>query len=115
MPILHAWSLGDLNVCGTSPMECILRDGTTVTMGSADCVHEPLRDAIDDLGPTSRSMNLRVCVDNPSLPDACDAHGVTTFGGAPTPTRPGPPTTSASPSTGCATAGPTTDQRVGAS
>ncbi len=62
-------------------MECILRDGTTVTMGSADCVHEPLRDAIDDLGPTSRSMNLRVCVDNPSLPDACDAHGVTTFGG----------------------------------
>ena len=81
VPILHAWSLGDLNVCGTSPMGCILRDGTTVTMGSADCVHEPLRDAIDDLGPTSRSMNLRVCVDNPSLPETCDAHGVTTVGG----------------------------------
>ena len=80
VPILHAWSSGDPNVCGTTPMGCALRDGTTVTMGSADCVHEPLRKAIDDLGPGSGSMNMRVCVDNPSLPGACDKHVVTTTG-----------------------------------
>lgn len=75
VPILHTWSSGDTNVCGVEPMDCVLRDGTTVTMGSADCVHEPLRQAIDDLGPTSGSLNLRVCVGgSPGLP--CSKHVV---------------------------------------
>ena len=51
VPILHTWSRADPNVCGAAPMSCPLRDGTTVTMGAADCVHEPLRAAIAGLGP----------------------------------------------------------------
>lgn len=80
VPILHIWSSGDNNTCGATPMECPLRDGSVVTMGSADCVHEPMRNAIEELGPDARSQSLRLCVDNPNLPGACDKHVVTVNG-----------------------------------
>ena len=40
VPILHTWSRADPNVCGDTPMTCTLADGSTTTMGSADCSHE---------------------------------------------------------------------------
>ena len=58
-------------------MSCPLRDGTTKTMGAADCVHEPLRAAIAGLGAGSKSMNLRVCVSPASEPGSCATHVVT--------------------------------------
>jgi hypothetical protein len=52
-----------------------LRDGTTVTLGYTDCIHEPMRRAIAAQGPSSRSKNLPLCVDNDAVPD-CSAHVV---------------------------------------
>jgi hypothetical protein len=77
VPLLHTWSRADPNVCGATPMSCPLRDGTTTTLGSADCAHEPLRAAIAGLGPSSRSRNLRVCVSPASAPGSCATHVVT--------------------------------------
>ena len=74
VPIMHVWDHGDPNVCGYTSISCPLRNGTTVTMGSADCAHEPLRAAIAAQGPTSRSFNLALCVDDPSKVGDCDTH-----------------------------------------
>jgi hypothetical protein len=78
VPAVHIWSQGDPNVCGALPMQCPLRDGTSLTMWSAGCAHEPLRLAIESLGAGSRSINLPVCVDNAATPAPCDTHVVTT-------------------------------------
>jgi hypothetical protein len=74
VPVLHVWNHGDSNTCGAPPVACPLRDGTTVTMGYTDCVHEPMRLAIVAQGPTSRSMNLPVCVSTTELPGQCSVH-----------------------------------------
>ena len=58
-----------------------MRDGSTVTMGYTDCIHEPLRQAIAAAGPTSRSLNLPVCVSTADLPGECSVHVVMTNGG----------------------------------
>jgi hypothetical protein len=76
VPLLHIWNHGDLNTCGSTPLRCPLRDGTFATMGITDCIHEPMQRAIAALGPTSRSANLPVCVDNDATPD-CSVHVVT--------------------------------------
>jgi hypothetical protein len=76
VPIMHIWNHGDVNTCGAPPVACPLRDGTTPTMGMTDCIHEPMREAIAAQGPTSKSRNLPVCVDNDSTPD-CSVHVVT--------------------------------------
>jgi hypothetical protein len=81
VPLLHTWSRADPNVCGATPMSCPLRDGTAVTLGAADCVHEPLRAAIAGLGPGSKSRNLRVCVSPASAPGSCATHVVTNKNG----------------------------------
>src|SRR5215213_9598869 len=77
VPLLHTWSRADPNVCGATPMSCPRRDGTTVTLGAADCAHEPLRAAIAGLGAGSKSMNLRVCVSPDASPGSCATHVVT--------------------------------------
>jgi hypothetical protein len=77
VPLLHTWSSADPNVCGAAPMSCPLPDGTTATMGAADCVHEPLRAAIAGLGPGSRSRNVRLCVSPAGSPGSCATHVVT--------------------------------------
>jgi hypothetical protein len=77
VPLLHTWSRADPNVCGATPMSCPLRDGSSTTLGAADCAHEPLRAAIAGLGPGSRSRNLRVCVSPASAPGSCATHVVT--------------------------------------
>ena len=64
VPLLHIWNHGDANTCGSPPIACPLRDGSHVTMGCTDCIHEPMRAAIAAQGPTSRSKNLPVCVDD---------------------------------------------------
>jgi hypothetical protein len=58
-------------------MTCPLIDGSTTTMGAADCRHELLRAAIAAEGPASRSANVAVCV-TPAGGDPCSEHVVTT-------------------------------------
>jgi hypothetical protein len=77
VPLVQAWSSADPNVCGATQMQCPLRDGTTKTMGAADCAHEPLRAAIAGLGSGSKSINMRVCVSPPTAPGSCATHVVT--------------------------------------
>ena len=76
VPLLNIWNHGDVNTCGSPPVACPMRNGTTVTMGMTDCVHEPLRQAIAAQGPSSRSKNLPLCVSNPPAND-CAVHVVT--------------------------------------
>ena len=79
VPLMHVWSRGDNDQCGETPMSCPLRDGTTRTLGSVDCHHEPLRAAIAAEGPASRSRNLRLCVSPPGgPPGSCAKHSPTT-------------------------------------
>jgi acetyl esterase/lipase len=77
VPIMHIWNHADMNTCGAPPVACPMRDGSTVTMGYTDCIHEPMRQAIAAEGPTSRSRNLPVCV-TPAGGDPCSTHVVTT-------------------------------------
>ena len=76
VPILHTWSRADPNVCGDTPMTCTLADGSTTTMGSADCSHELIRHAIAGLGAGSRFRNLRLCVSPADAPGSCATHVV---------------------------------------
>ena len=77
VPFLHTWSKADPNVCGETPMTCTLADGSTTTMGSADCSHELIRSAIAGLGASSKSRNLRLCVSPANAPGSCATHVVT--------------------------------------
>ncbi|MBA3281148.1 MAG: hypothetical protein H0U29_02860 [Acidimicrobiia bacterium] len=76
VPVLQVWVINDGG--GSVPMVCPLRNGSTATMGVIDCLHEPLRRAIVAQGPSSRSLNMRLCVDNPARAGACDLHVPTT-------------------------------------
>lgn len=78
VPIAHVWNHGDQNSCGSVPIDCPMRDGSTVTMGATDCAHEPLRRAIAALPQPSRSINLPVCVEGGDTTKPCDQHVVTT-------------------------------------
>jgi hypothetical protein len=78
VPIMHVWNHGDHNSCGETPMQCTVRNGTTLTIGAADCRHEDLRAAIAALGPDSRSANMAVCVEGSDTANPCDEHVVTT-------------------------------------
>jgi hypothetical protein len=80
VPIMHIWNHSDVNTCGSPPISCPLRNGTHVTMGLTDCIHEPMRAAIAAEGPDSTSMNLPVCVNGPTQP-ACSTHVVTNKSG----------------------------------
>jgi hypothetical protein len=76
VPLMHIWNHGDVNTCGSPPVSCPRRDGSHVTLGYTDCIHEPMRLAIAAQGAASRSMNLPVCVDDDPTPD-CSVHVVT--------------------------------------
>jgi hypothetical protein len=76
VPLMHIWNHGDVNTCGAVAIACPRRDGSHVTMGVTDCIHEPMRAAIAAQGPGSRSTNLPVCVDADATPD-CSTHVVT--------------------------------------
>jgi hypothetical protein len=80
VPIMHIWNHGDINTCGSTPVDCPLRDGSHLTMGITDCMHQPMQAAIAAEGAGSRSKNFPVCVDNDATPD-CSVHVVTTKGG----------------------------------
>jgi hypothetical protein len=79
VPILHVWSSADPNTCGSTPMTCSLRDGSTKTLGSADCAHEPMRIAVAGAG--SKFRNLRLCVSPDTAPGSCATHVSTTKNG----------------------------------
>lgn len=81
VPVFHVWSSGDFAQCGQAPMDCPLPDGSTVTLGAVDCLHEPLARAIDAQGPSSRSSNMRLCVEG-AEPGPCDMHTPTAKVGA---------------------------------
>jgi hypothetical protein len=74
VPTLHVWNQADHVSCGAAPMQCPLRDGTTVTLSAADCHHEPMRRAIEALGPGSKSVNMRLCVSPAGHPGTCTLH-----------------------------------------
>ena len=78
VPVMHVWNHGDVNSCGETPMTCTLIDGSTTTMGAADCRHELVRAAIAAQGPTSTSANIAVCVAGASGTGPCSEHVVTT-------------------------------------
>jgi hypothetical protein len=78
VPVMHVWNHGDVNSCGETPMTCTLIDGSTTTMGAADCRHELVRAAIAAQGPTSRSANIAVCVAGAAGTGPCSEHVVTT-------------------------------------
>ncbi|HEY4375508.1 MAG TPA: DUF4214 domain-containing protein, partial [Acidimicrobiales bacterium] len=73
-PLLDIWTIGDPGQCGEATMACPLPDGSTPTMGHVDCEHEPVRAAIAAQGEDSKSLSMRLCVDNPNLAGACDQH-----------------------------------------
>jgi hypothetical protein len=77
VPIIHVWNRADNNVCGATPMNCPLRDGTTKTLGAAECEHEPLQNVIAGLPAGSSTRNLRVCVSPANDPGSCSTHVVT--------------------------------------
>jgi hypothetical protein len=74
VPLLHVWNQNDHVSCGAPAMQCPLRDGTVVTLGATDCHHEPMRRAIEALGPGSRSANLRLCASKPGSEGTCTVH-----------------------------------------
>jgi hypothetical protein len=78
VPVMHVWNHGDSNSCGETPMVCPLANGSTTSMGAADCRHENLRQAIADQGPNSKSANMGVCVAGAAGTPPCYQHVVTT-------------------------------------
>jgi hypothetical protein len=80
VPLLHIWNHADTNTCGSTPMQCPLRDGSVVTMGATDCDHQPLAAAISAEGSGSKSENLPLCVALSGTP-SCSLHVVTTHAG----------------------------------
>ena len=104
---MHTWSSADPNVCGATPMTCPLRDGTTKTMGAADCVHEPLRAAIAAQGAGSTLAQPARLRQPGRQPGSCATHVVTNKDAHEH--RPGrrPPTTTARSWTGCTPASAT--------
>jgi hypothetical protein len=81
VPVLQVWDRGDRGQCGETPMACPMPDGSTATMGSVDCMHEPLRAAIAAQGPGSPSLNMRLCVNGPDG-GQCSVHTPTNDPGA---------------------------------
>ena len=77
VPVVHIWNHADHNVCGAALMPCPLPDGSTPTMQAADCNHEPMRLAIEGLGPESSSRAMGVCVEGNDTATPCDRHVVT--------------------------------------
>lgn len=73
VPLMQVWSIGDPGQCRDTAIACPLPDGSTPMMGSVDCMHEPLRAAMAAAGD-SRSVSVRLCVDNPSIDGTCDRH-----------------------------------------
>jgi hypothetical protein len=74
VPTLHVWNRNDHVSCGAAQMQCPLRDARTVTLGAADCHHEPMRRAIEALGPNSKFLNMRLCVSSGANPGSCTIH-----------------------------------------
>ena len=81
-PVADVFSVGDRNQCGDMPIECPV-GGETVTMGSVECNHEPVRRAIEAQGDASRSLSMDLCVrsDPPPAP-ACQTHVPSSKAGA---------------------------------
>ena len=79
VPALDVFSVGDASQCGTQPIACPV-DGATVTLGSVECMHEPMRRAIAGQGPDSRSISVRLCVTPAGESDTCAVHVPTNRG-----------------------------------
>jgi hypothetical protein len=79
VPIVHVWNHADSNVCGATLIPCPVPDGSQPMLGAADCNHEPMRLAIDNLDASSHSMNMAVCVEGTIAEVDCDRHVVTTL------------------------------------
>lgn len=74
VPVLDVFSIGDPGQCGTTPMSCPLPGGASITRGSVECLHEPMRRAIASQGEASPSLSMRLCVSPVDSPDTCATH-----------------------------------------
>ncbi|CAN5549347.1 hypothetical protein BH10ACT1_BH10ACT1_12710 [soil metagenome] len=74
VPLIDVYSTNDPNPCGNQPMACPLPDGSHPTMGSADCMHAPIRLAIAGQGRRSKSLSMRLCVSPAGKSGTCDVH-----------------------------------------
>ena len=79
VPVVHVWNRNDQNSCGAAPIPCPMPDGSTQTMGASECRHAPVRLAILGQGASSKSLDLRVCVEGGDTTYPCDRHVVTTM------------------------------------
>jgi hypothetical protein len=77
VPAMHVWNHADNNVCGDVMIPCPLPDGSNPMLQAADCVHEPMRLAIEALPAGSHSDNMAVCVEGGDASMPCDRHVVT--------------------------------------
>jgi hypothetical protein len=77
VPIMEVWSRRDTNICNAELT--ITDEYGTRTKTVVDWRHEPVRQAIEDQGPTSPSAWLRVCVDGGSV--QCGQHSPTRVDG----------------------------------
>lgn len=77
VPIAQVFNHADQNSCGDAPMPCPLPDGSNPVMQASDCRHQPVRQAIEDLGPGSRSVSFGLCVEGRDTTVPCDRHVVT--------------------------------------
>lgn len=91
VPILQVWTRGDPLFCGLTKMNCPVPGGSVPTVESVDCLNEPLKRAIAAQGPASRSLSMRLCVNNPRVAGACDMHVPTARTGSRNSQGPWPP------------------------
>ncbi|MGI8939947.1 MAG: DUF4214 domain-containing protein [Iamia sp.] len=75
-PVLDIFSFGDPGQCGKLPITCPLgEDGPEITLGSVECLHEPMRRAFAAQGAGSRSLSMGLCAGPPAAPlDSCAMH-----------------------------------------
>ncbi|HEX7132909.1 MAG TPA: hypothetical protein VF228_10050, partial [Iamia sp.] len=66
-PVADVFSVGDPGQCGEMPISCPV-GSDTVTMGSVECMHEPVRRAIEAQGGASRSLSMDLCVRSQPAP-----------------------------------------------
>lgn len=73
-PVIDVFSVGDRGQCGETPIDCTVGD-ETITLGSVECMHEPVRRAIEAQGDDSRSLSMDLCVrSDPPPAEACATH-----------------------------------------
>jgi len=78
VPLLHVWNRSDKRTCGSTPMQCPMRDGSVRTLGASECMHRPLADAINAKRLQIPSQNMPICLWMANPRPVCRGGNVTT-------------------------------------